>query len=314
MDSSDSLIQLDRHRFVRGSETLNFGSNQSLEHRVDLSEIEITQSLCTEASSNLEKHVVLDKHQEFYLLQDLQTELFQIWALKAELPIFKSTSWRAAYRAWLDLRSNQGHNEGSQNRIRTVRASQSTVDLHDWVDRHRDNPQFGQLVYRRDRTVEDFLQYAVQLSEEVALRWTPGDSAGILTLELISRRQHRLAKWVEPQPQTAIAAALHCAIEMFHQHWAYSPYRFNSEHLARLVTTGHCGSFQTDDLLASWRQTASNDGPEMGLPEILEFNLEAESLFAAAIATHQKSFQDASDFLPPNLTHQSANRSKKSGL
>ncbi len=309
MDSQDHPIELDPYPPVHSSDIEGVGWSRSLAQLNDVA-AEVTQLRCSERDLNLENYVVLEKCQAFYLLQDPQGALFYVWSAAANRPIVNSPSWPAAYRAWLNLRTNRGQNESkqssaNQNHEKEISASQLTEDLHDWVNRHQDNSQFGQLIYRRDRSAEDLLQYAVQLSEAVAIRWTSGDSAGRLTLETVSRRQHRLAKWVEPQAQAAIAAALHGSIEIFHQRWDYSPYRFNSEHWARLVATGHCGSFQIDELLTYWRQTALGHASETVPPEVLEFNLEAESLLTAAIAElrtqspHPAFAKDTSEFFTP---------------
>jgi hypothetical protein len=51
-------------------------------------------------SINLENHVVLEQFQDFYLLKNARSALFLIWAAAAETPIFKSTHWSTAYRAY----------------------------------------------------------------------------------------------------------------------------------------------------------------------------------------------------------------------
>jgi hypothetical protein len=231
-------------------------------------------------SINLENHVVLEQFQDFYLLKNARSALFLIWAAAAETPIFKSTHWSTAYRAWLSLRQTQNsrHSHSAQD-------IQSSDALHDWVHYHQDDPWFGQLMYRRDRTLGNVLQYSVQISEAIALRWTEGMGAeGALVLEKVGRRQHRRAKWIEPQPQAAIAAALHCAIDVFHQRWEYSLYRFNSEHWAKLMVTGQCGCEQTDEILDYWRQTAASEAFGSKLPEVLTLNLEAEKMLNTPLA------------------------------
>ncbi len=231
-------------------------------------------------SISLENQVVLEQFQDFYLLKNSQSDLFSIWAEAAEAPIFKSTNWSAAYRAWLNLRQAQklGHSHVAQD-------VQSCDALHDWVRHHQDDPWFGQLMYSRDLTLGGVLQYSVQISEAIALRWTEGVGAeGVLALEKVGRRQHRPAKWIESQPQAVIAAALHCAIDVFHQRWNYSLYRFNSEHWAKLVVTGQCGCDQTDEILDYWRQTAMSDEFGSALPEVLTLNLEAQTILNTALA------------------------------
>jgi hypothetical protein len=231
-------------------------------------------------SISLENQVVLEQFQDFYLLKNSQSDLFSIWAEAAEAPIFKSTNWSAAYRAWLNLRQAQklGHSHVAQD-------VQSCDALHDWVRHHQDDPWFGQLMYSRDLTLGGVLQYSVQISETIALRWTEGVGAeGVLALEKVGRRQHRPAKWIESQPQAVIAAALHGAIDVFHQRWSYSLYRFNSEHWAKLIVTGQCGCDQTDEILDYWRQTAMSDEFGSALPEVLTLNLEAQSILNKAIA------------------------------
>lgn len=232
-------------------------------------------------SISLENHVVLEQFQDFYLLKNSHSDLFSIWAAAAETPIFKSTNWSAAYRAWLNLR--QAQKPGLSHTAQNV---QSHDALHDWVHHHQDDPWFGQLMYSRDLTLGGVLQYSVQISEAIALRWTEGMGAeGVLALEKVGRRQHRPAKWIEPQPQAVIAAALHCAINVFHQRWDYSLYGFNSEHWAKLMVTGQCGCDQTDEILDYWRQSAMSEEFGSALPEVLTLNLEAESILNAALVS-----------------------------
>jgi hypothetical protein len=230
-------------------------------------------------SNNLENQVVLEHFQDLYLLKNSQSALFSIWSAAAEASIFKSTHWSAAYRAWLNLRQTQ--NLGYSHPAQEV---QSHDALHDWVHHHHNDPWFGQLLYRRDLTLGGVLQYSVQISESIALRWTEGvGAAGVLTLEKVGRRQHRPAKWIEPQPQAVIAAALRCAINVFHQRWEYSLYRFNSEHWAKLIVTGQCGCNQTDEILDYWRQAAAPEALGSELPEVLALNLEAEKMLNASL-------------------------------
>lgn len=232
-------------------------------------------------SNPLESHTVLEQFQDFYLLKNSRSALFSIWAANEETPIFKSTNWSAAYRAWLNLRQSQ-----NPKPAHSVQDVQSHSALHDWVHHHQDNPWFGQLIYSRDLTLKGVLQYSVQISEAIALQWREGTGAqGILALEKVGRRQHRPAKWIEPQPQTVIATALHCAIDVFHQRWEHSLYRFNSEHWAKLIVTGQCGCEQTEEILDYWRKTASFEEFESGLPEILNLNIEAERILNSAIST-----------------------------
>jgi hypothetical protein len=283
MDYLDYLDTFSYAASMNVNERITQDASQNLERRDCTLAPAFTQTGSAVSFFNLENYAVLEQFQDFYLLQALQTELFYVWAIADELPILKSTSWPAAYRTWLEIRHNQGQDctpKGPQD--------QSFQELHDGVNLYQDHPLFGQLIYRRDRRCEDLLQYAIQLSDEVALRWRASDSStGALVLETISRRQHRPAKWVEPQPQSVITAALHSAIKIFHQQWAYSAYRFNSEHFARLIVTGHCGSFQMDEMHFSCNEVSSDNGEEAARPEVLEFNLEAESLLSAAIAARQ---------------------------
>jgi hypothetical protein len=292
MDYLDCLDTFNYAVSMSVNERITQDASQNVGHRDDTLAPALTQAGSVAPSFNLENYAVLEQFQDLYLLQAPQTALFYVWAIADELPLFQSTSWPAAYRTWLAVRHKKG-----QNGTLPVSKDQSLQELHDWVNRHQDHPLFGQLIYRRDRHCEDLLQYAIQLSDEVALRWAASDtSTGALVLEPISRRQHRPAKWVTPQPQSVIKAALHGAIKIFHQHWAYSAYRFNSEHLARLIVTGHCGSFQMNEKPLSCDKISSSNEAEALQPEILEFNLEAESLLTAAIAPHQAFTRDTSTF------------------
>jgi hypothetical protein len=297
MDSLDQPIEQDIFSSAHSSDTKGIELSAPLAECIRIAAAEVAQRQRTGSNLKLENYVVLEQRLDFYLLQDPKTTIFYIWSTVAECPILKSTSWPVAYRAWLNLRANRGQTKDRPNSVHPIcepdiPISPSTTDLHDWVNRHQDCPQFGQLIYCRDRSAEDALKYGIQLSETVALQWTPGHASGILTLETV-RRQHRLAKWIEPQLQAAIAAALHGSIEIFHQRWNYSPYQFNSEHWARLVATGRCGSFQ------QVHRNALSDASETATPESLEFNLDAELLLTESIAAHQTFSEDPSGFLAP---------------
>jgi hypothetical protein len=231
----------------------------------------------------LANDVVLEQSQAFYLLKNARTGLFSIWATGAQSPLFQSTNWAAAYRTWLDWI----HTQSSHRAVQTQEV-QSSEALHDWVHQHRHDSGFGQLLYRRDLSLGGVLQYSVQISEAIAFRWTAGTTPeGVLTLDKISRRQHRLAKWIEPQPQAVIAAALHCAIDIFHQQWSYSLDQFNSEHWAKLVVTGDCSCEQRDEILDYRQKMATTADARMMLPEVLPLNLDAQEILKAALATLQ---------------------------
>jgi hypothetical protein len=227
--------------------------------------------------------VVLEQSQPFFLLKNSKTGLFSIWIEATEASLFQSTSWSAAYRTWLDLIHAQHLKHSPQ-----TSENQSAQVLHDWVHHYQDNPWFGQLIYSRDRSLGGVLQYSVQISEAIALRWTADKtSKGVLTLDKVGRRQHRLAKWIEPQPQSVIAASLHCAIDIFHQQWDYSLNQFNSEHWAKLMVTGHCCCDQTDEILAYWEQREIAEEPT-AMPKILTLNLAAQEMLKASLKAMER--------------------------
>lgn len=282
MDFLDAFSEILTYSRLGEDPSRVLGTNHSEQPYASLAAIDtVPIDLGVKLSSNLENQVVLEQFQDFYLLKNSQSALFSIWSIAAEASIFKSTHWSAAYRAWLNLRQTQnlGYSHSAQ-------AVQSHDALHDWVHHHHNDPWFGQLLYRRDLTFGGVLQYAVQISEAIALRWTEGVGAeGVLTLEKVGRRQHRRAKWIEPQPQAVIAAALRCAINVFHQRWEYSLYHFNSEHWAKLMVTGQCGCEQTDEILGYWRQSAASEAFGSELPEVLTLNLEAEKVLNIALVS-----------------------------
>jgi hypothetical protein len=227
--------------------------------------------------------VVLEQSQAFYLLKNARTGLFSIWATGAQAPLFQSANWAAAYRTWLDWIHTQSAHRSVQNQD-----VQSSESLHDWVHQHCHDPGFGRLLYRRDLSLGGVLQYSVQISEAIAFRWTAGTTPlGILTLDKVSRRQHRLAKWIEPRSQDVIAAALHFAIDIFHQQWVYCLDQFNSEHWAKLIVTGECSCEQKDEILDYRQNMATTADARMMLPEVLPLNLDAQEILKAALATLQ---------------------------
>jgi hypothetical protein len=223
--------------------------------------------------------VVLEQSQPFFLLKNSKTGLFSIGIETAEAPLFKSPDWSTAYRTWLDLVRVQRSKHFPQ-----TTEVQSAQFLHERVHHHQDDPGFGQLIYSRDLRFGGVLQYSVQISEAIALRWTAGNlSKGVLTLDKVGRRQHRLAKWIEPQPQSIIVASLHCAIDIFHQQWDYSLNQFNSEHWAKLMVTGHCGCDQKGEILDYWRKMAIAEEPSAAMPEVLTLNLAAQDMLKASL-------------------------------
>jgi hypothetical protein len=241
---------------------------------------EIVATDATARSLAANDFVILEQAQPFSLLKNPQNGLFSIWVKGIQASLFRSTNWATAYRAWLDLLQVQRLARSHQ-----APAIQSANALHAWVYHHQNDPWFGQLIYRRDLSLGGVLQYSVQISESIAVRWSAGETLeGILVLDKVGRRQYRLAKWIESQPQAAIAAALHCAIDVFHQRWSYSFAQFNSEHWAKLVVTGHCCCDQADEILAHWRQVAIAEDPHGIVPEVLTLNLDAQETLKAALA------------------------------
>jgi hypothetical protein len=117
--------------------------------------------------------------------------------------------------------------------------------------------------------------------------WTPSSNRalceGKLTIETLGRRRHRLAKWTEPQSNASIADTLHRSIRGLHQRCEYSLYQFNSEHWARLVTTGQSSCYQKDELYAYWLNHPESPEPRTP-PSIWEENFDAQVLLLMAIA------------------------------
>jgi hypothetical protein len=198
--------------------------------------------------------VILQQCASFYLLQETDTKLYCLYEVQTQLPLLKTYQWTEIYRSWLKLRHEctvliEEPNSTSPDDF-------SVEALHDWVSQYQDNAYFGQLLYSRDRQFQGTLQYLVRLSETHALRWAPTTSQpvtlGKLTLEVLGQRRHRPAKWIEPRSATSMVDALHRSIKGLHQHCQFDLYRFNSEHWARLITTGRGCSFQKEELYAYW--------------------------------------------------------------
>jgi hypothetical protein len=235
--------------------------------------------------------VILEQCASFYLLQETATKLYCLYEVQTQLPLLKTDQWAEAYRSWLNLRHQCAAPIAASNP--TAPADLSAEALHDWVSQHQDSAYFGQLLYSRDRQFQGTLQYLVRLSETHGLRWAPATvqpiALGQLTLEVLGQRRHRPAKWLEPRSSVSMADALHRSIKGLHQRCQYDLYRFNSEHWARLITTGRGCSFQKEELYAYWQSQTQIQAPiselqEKIAPEIWEENLEAQVLLLMAIA------------------------------
>jgi hypothetical protein len=223
---------------------------------------------------------LLEECASLSLIQDLATKLYYVCEVQTRRPLLKTDQWAEAYRGWLTLRH--------QVLAPTAAEALTAETLHDWVSHNQDNAYFGQLLYSRDRQFQGTLQYHVRLSETHAIRWAPSTnqtvSLGQLTLDTLGQRRHRSAKWIEKQSSSSMADTLHRSIQRLHQHSQYDLYHFNSEHWARLITTGQGCCFQKDDLYAYWFDQAQSSKIETRLdPDIWEENLEAQVLLLMAI-------------------------------
>lgn len=226
--------------------------------------------------------VILEQCPSFYLIQDTSTKLYYLCEVQTRLPLLKTDQWAAAYRSWLNLR-----NQASA--LHPTAETSSPEILHDWVSQNQDNAYFGQLLYSRDRQFQGTLQYHVRLSETHAIHWAPTGNKtvclGRLTLDVLGQRRHRSAKWIEPRSSSSMADTLHQSIQRLHRHAQFDLYRFNSEHWARLITTGQGCSFQKDDLYSYWlSQDLLSKSQDRLDPDIWEENLEAQVLLLMAIA------------------------------
>ncbi|MGB8700555.1 MAG: hypothetical protein WCD18_14155 [Thermosynechococcaceae cyanobacterium] len=234
---------------------------------------------------DLQHYQVLEQSAALSLLHDPQTQAYQVYEHPTETPFCTTVHWPVAYRAWLSLSRRYVHKNGP-----SPLENLSLHELQGWISRNQDSSEFGQLLYSCDRRFRGVLQYSVRLSDTVAMLWgpatDPGFSLGSFILEKVSRRRHRLAKWVEGQPQKEIANALHRSLELFHHHWSFDLYQFNSEHWARLVATGQCCSFQRDNLFAYWQGQSQEAGCFSATrpPDIWEINPEAQAMLKLAIA------------------------------
>lgn len=224
--------------------------------------------------------VLLEECASFSLIQDLATKLYYVCEVQTRCPLLKTDQWAEAYRGWLTLRH--------QALAPTVAEALTAEMLHDCVSHNQDNAYFGQLLYSCDRQFQGTLQYHVRLSETHAIRWAPSSnqtaSLGQLTLDTLGQRRHRSAKWIEKRSSSSMADTLHRSIQRLHQQTQYNLYHFNSEHWARLITTGQGCCFQKDDLYAYWYgQTQSSKSETHLAPNIWEENLEAQVLLLMAI-------------------------------
>jgi hypothetical protein len=227
--------------------------------------------------------VVLEQCPGFCLIQEKSTQLYYLCD-SDQRPLLQTAQWAEAYRSWLNYRHRFPEVPVS---AAPVSETLSREALHDWVSQHQDNPSFGQLLYSCDRQFQGTLTYLVRLSETAAICWAPTTgqtvSLGRLTVETLGQRRHRSAKWIESRSSACVADALHRSIRGLHQRCQYSLYQFNSEHWARLMTTGQGCCFQKDDLYAYWLNRLQPSDPHTP-PDIWEENLEAQVLLLMAIA------------------------------
>lgn len=232
----------------------------------------------SEQQSNLQGVVILEQSARFSLVRETATGLYYLCDAKTLRPFLKADHWAEAYRGWLNCR----HQFPEASPISTALLPEA---LHDWVSQHQNDAYFGQLLYSCDRQFHGTLKYLVRLSETVAMCWTPTTghsvSLGMLTIEMLGQRRHRSSKWVEPRSSDSISDALHRSIQALHHRYRYDLYQFNSEHWARLITTGQSCCFQKDDLYAYWLNHLQPDDRYNSL-DIREENLEAQALLLLA--------------------------------
>lgn len=228
----------------------------------------------------LKNCIVLEQRDTFGLCQDRLTQFYYVYETPSVKVLLKTQRWSDAYRTWLNLlQENECGPHTSQWQ------PLSANDLHRWIDQGQADAALGQLLYSRDRRFPNILQYSVQMSTDLALCWAPttphSTALGAFILEKIGPRRHRVAKWVDRQPQSIITDVLHRSIESFHRRWDYNLYQFNSEHWARLAVTGQCCSLQTEELQQHWAKTQAEDNSRLCEPksEIWDVNFEVQTLF-----------------------------------
>jgi hypothetical protein len=220
---------------------------------------------------------VIEESRNMRLLYNPRTKSFLIHNLSSGRLTFPIRDWARAYRIWLALE----HKNTPQTSKQVL--SNSITFLLQQVDLSQSSPVFGRLLYQRDRQYPDLLFYLVQLNETSALSWKPifNSQVGQLQIESLGRRRHRVAKWVEESPRADITKALRYSVEFLHQKCFYSLLEFNSEHWARVVTTGLCHCYQAQEI-DDLRKVNFETHSLSALPE----NLGIAKLFSRFLSTY----------------------------
>ncbi len=229
---------------------------------------------------------ILEQSEELVLLQDSEWHTYHLFDSKTGVELLTTSNWAEAYHFWLRLRT------AAKRKVEPFGFPAQLIAAHellDWLYDSQQSPGFGQLLYRRDRQFRGLLQYSVQLSETMAICWSPSgaqdSSLGQFLLEPVSRHRCRPAQWLEPQPSDITLRRLQASVNTFHQKWDYRLFQFNSEHWARLVTEKDCSCFQEHNLQAfEPALDAGLTAAEVSQSHLLATNLEAQIALEVAIA------------------------------
>jgi hypothetical protein len=267
---------MDAQTFCIGGDAPLLSTAEDFTSDRDSQEGYITPSRSRKQLPNQNAIEVLEQCSTYCLIREESTRLYYLCDSQSRHVLLKTADWAKAYRSWLDYRAQPFD----------VTPETSDSALHDLVSQNQDNPCFGQLLYSCDRRFQGTLQYLVRLSETTAMCWTPTSNQpvalGQLTVETLGQRRHRPSKWVEPQSAASMVDALHRSIRGLHRRCQYNLYQFNSEHWARLITTGQSYCFQKDDLYVHWLDHPQSSEPRTP-PAIWEENLDVQVLLIMAI-------------------------------
>jgi hypothetical protein len=121
-------------------------------------------------------------------------------------------------------------------------------EIQKLIDKYRDHPKFGRLLYHRDKILVSMVHYAVRLNDNQALMWESVNGKtqgkGEIKVHKINWKYYRKAKKVHHLSKDKIAEAIYKSAEKYHHKKRYDILKFNCEHWARWVTTGKFKSYQ----------------------------------------------------------------------
>lgn len=97
-------------------------------------------------------------------------------------------------------------------------------EIHNIINTNYHHPNFGKLLYHRDRKNQSILHYSVQINDYDSLAWEPINAdkqkdTGQINIWHINWEYFHPAKWIQYLPKEKISHAIHISADKFHQNW-----------------------------------------------------------------------------------------------